>query len=278
MSLTSIRTVFVPNQKNFEHVTIQFHKYQGTGNDFVMIDDRSGNFPLGNKKVISFLCDRKMGVGADGVILIQNHPDLDFKMVYYNPDGSESLCGNGSRCAIAFAKALGIIGDSTSFETTDGVHDAYFDGEIVHFHLHDVMGTNQLGEDWFINTGSPHHMVFVDDVMGIDIIAEGQKIRYSDNYAPAGTNVNFVEKAGDGIKVRTYERGVENETLSCGTGVTACALASSFLGYESPVQIHAQGGELSVSFNKKDDQTFDNIYLAGPAKKVFEGRITLDTI
>lgn len=256
-------------------MTVHFQKYQGTGNDFVMIDDRNGQFPLGNKAMISFLCDRRMGIGADGVILIQNHTSLDFKMIYYNPDGSESLCGNGSRCAIAFANNLGIIKNSTSFETTDGEHDAFIEKGIIHFHLHDVSKVNKINDDWFINTGSPHHIALEKDLASVDILEKGRKIRYSQEYAPNGTNVNFVEKAKDGIKVRTYERGVEGETLSCGTGVTACAIASSFMGYESPVDIFALGGDLSVSFDKVNDNKFENIYLAGPAKKVFEGTVNI---
>jgi diaminopimelate epimerase len=256
-------------------VTIQFHKYQGTGNDFVMIDDRERLFPLGNKSVIAHLCDRRMGVGADGVILIQHHASLDFRMVYYNPDGSESLCGNGSRCAIAFAKTLGIIGETTTFETTDGIHDGFFEGEIVHFHLHDVTKTEKIGDDWFINTGSPHHIVLTPNVDAEDILTKGSTIRYSGHYSPKGTNVNFLERKENGIKVRTYERGVEGETLSCGTGVTACAIAASFLGYESPVAIEAKGGNLSVSFDKKNDSKFENVFLAGPAVKVFEASITI---
>lgn len=255
-------------------MTIQFHKYQGTGNDFVMIDDRAGAFPMENKKLISFLCDRKMGIGADGVILIQNHPDLDFRMVYFNPDGSQSLCGNGSRCAIAFAKSLGVIGNQTTFETTDGVHDAFIDCEIVHFHLHDVSNTTKHTTGYFINTGSPHHVELVDSVSETDIIGIGSEIRYSAQYAPAGTNVNFLETAGDHIKVRTYERGVENETLSCGTGVTACALAASDLNYTSPVSVQTLGGKLIVSF-EKSQAGFSKIYLAGPAQKVYEGTISV---
>lgn len=253
---------------------ITFHKYQGTGNDFVMIDDRKELFPTDNAQVIGYLCDRKMGVGADGVILIQNHPTLDFRMIYYNPDGSKSLCGNGSRCAIAFAQALGIIQDKTIFETTDGIHDAFIEGDIFHFHLHDVEKIDDITDsEAFINTGSPHHVQFVDDVNEVDIIPQGSSIRYSEKYAPAGTNVNFVELVSDAIKVRTYERGVEGETLSCGTGVTACAIAASFKNYDSPVQVETKGGNLTVSFTKTDSGKYENIYLAGPAKKVFEGTI-----
>jgi len=254
-------------------MTLNFHKYQGTGNDFVMIDDRSETFPMEDKKLIGHLCDRKMGIGADGVILIQNHPELDFRMVYFNPDGSQSLCGNGSRCAIAFAKSLEIIQNKTTFETTDGVHDAFIDEDIIHFHLHDVNKVQSHGDDWFINTGSPHHIQVVNDLDHTDILSKGREIRNSKSYSPAGTNVNFVEKGERGIKVRTYERGVENETLSCGTGVTACALAASFMDYTSPIHVSTKGGELIVSFEKVSEHAFEKIYLAGPAKKVFEGTI-----
>lgn len=254
---------------------LQFHKYQGTGNDFIMIDDRSESFPE-DKSLIGFLCDRKIGVGADGVILIQNHPELDFRMVYFNPDGSKSLCGNGSRCAIAFAHSLGIIGTRTTFETTDGVHDAFIKDDIYHFHLHDVTEVNRSESDTFIDTGSPHHIEWVSQIDQTDVVGQGAKIRYSEKYQPAGTNVNFIEKGADHIKVRTYERGVENETLSCGTGVTACALAASYMDYSSPVTIETKGGMLQVSFERKGDNHFENIYLAGPAKKVYEGVIEVN--
>lgn len=258
-------------------MTLTFHKYQGTGNDFVMIDDREKKFPMADTSLIEHLCDRKMGVGADGVILIQNHPELDFRMIYFNPDGSQSLCGNGSRCAIAFANALGIIENKTTFKTTDGIHDAFIEEDIIHFHLHDVHEIARKEAHWFINTGSPHHVQVVDNLDDLDIITTGSEIRYSSAYSPVGTNVNFVETSRDGIKVRTYERGVENETLSCGTGVTACALAASFLNYSSPVHVSTKGGALTVSFEKENDQSFKNIYLAGPAKKVFEGRIEISS-
>ena len=254
---------------------IHFHKYQGTGNDFVMIDDRENKFPADNAGLISKLCDRKMGIGADGVILIQNHPNLDFRMVYFNPDGSQSLCGNGSRCAIAFAQYLGIIQHKTIFETTDGIHDAYIENDSYHFHLHDVNAIEKKGEDWFINTGSPHHIRVVEDLWQTDIISIGREIRHSKPYQPDGTNVNFLEKKAHGVAVRTYERGVEDETLSCGTGVTACAIAAGLMEYASPVHVETKGGNLMVSYEKINDHQFENIYLAGPAKKVFEGHIEI---
>lgn len=254
---------------------IRFHKYQGTGNDFVMVDDRGQTFPVQNPRVISHLCDRKLGIGADGVILIQNHPDVDFRMIYFNPDGSQSLCGNGSRCAIAFARHLGIISEKTTFETTDGIHDAYIEDDIYYFHLHDVDLVKKVNDDWFINTGSPHHVRVIENLSEADIVSTGREIRYSETYEPAGTNVNFIEKHANGIAVRTYERGVEDETLSCGTGVTACALAANYLGYSSPVHVETKGGNLMVSYDRVREHKFENIYLAGPAKKVFEGEIEI---
>lgn len=238
-----------------------------------MIDDRQEAFPVDNKELIVFLCDRKMGIGADGLILIRNHPALDFKMIFFNPDGSQSLCGNGSRCAIAFARGLGMIRDTTAFETTDGEHDGYFEEGVPHFHLHDVSKTEQLGSsDFFINTGSPHFIRIVDEVSAVPILEEGRKIRYASEFSPGGTNVNFLQKNQDSITVRTYERGVEDETLSCGTGVTASALAAGLLGYSSPVSVKTKGGNLKVTFNKSGDR-FTDIYLSGPATKVYEGTI-----
>ena len=229
---------------------------------------------MDNMEVISLLCDRKFGVGADGLILIRNHVEADFGMIYFNPDGSKSLCGNGSRCAMAFAESLGMVKDKeVSFETTDGMHDGMIDGTSYRFHLHDVNDVRKLGEEWFIHTGSPHHIIFTEDLDARDIVSEGRAIRHSEPYKPGGTNVNFVQRNENGIRVRTYERGVEDETWSCGTGVTACAIAASFLSYQSPVTIETKGGILTVSFEKIDDRHFKHIYLSGPAKKVYEGSI-----
>lgn len=250
---------------------INFHKYQGTGNDFILIDDRSLQFPADNLKLISRLCDRKFGIGADGLMLIRPHHKVDFTMIFFNPDGSKSLCGNGSRCAMAFASELGIVDTHMQFETTDGVHDGFRKEGIYHFHLHDVKKVTVSNRQYFIDTGSPHHVEWVNDLNNFNLLEEGEKIRYSHVYLPSGTNVNFIEKAPDKIKVRTYERGVENETLSCGTGVTACAIVAGLEGYQSPVAIETKGGKLQVSFTKVDAQHFKDIYLAGPAEKVFEG-------
>ena len=254
---------------------IPFEKYQGTGNDFIIIDNRAQVFPE-DVSAIQKLTDRRLGIGADGLILIENHPTLDFRMKYFNADGSESLCGNGSRCAIMFAQTLGIIHQETTFVTTDGIHNARINGNQVDFKLHNLSEINLLDGDYFINNGSPHYIRFVSDTSDVNIYEEGKKIRYSPRYQPHGTNVNFVQIKSDfEISVRTYERGIEGETLSCGTGVTASAIASSFKGLTPPIKIQTLGGNLSVNFEKKGDDTFQNIFLSGPATLVYEGQIEI---
>jgi diaminopimelate epimerase len=255
---------------------IHFHKYQATGNDFVLIDNRDGNVSLSAEQ-IGKLCDRKFGIGADGVMLIEKHPILDFNLVYYNRDGSPSLCGNGSRAAVKMAAALGIISGHTKFNAYDGEHEAHLlaNGN-VRLKMNDVRDVKKEGDTIFINTGSPHHIEFVRETEKVNVFKEGQSIRYSEKYKPAGTNVNFVELQPNEILVRTYERGVEDETLSCGTGVTAAALAASFKGYNSPIKIKTPGGELSVEFTIGQQVAFKDIFLIGPAKKVFEGSFELE--
>lgn len=251
-----------------------FTKYQGTGNDFILIDNRENVFP-GDIETIKKLTDRKFGIGADGLILIEKDSLTDFRMVYYNADGSQSLCGNGSRCAVDFARSLGLISAKTTFETTDGIHQAFFREERIYFQLHDVDKIEKISEqEYFIDTGSPHHIRFVSSIEDTDVVTTGAEIRYSEKY-PNGANINFVEKENGFIRVRTYERGVENETLSCGTGVTAAALASALEGYSSPVNIKTTGGELTVTFEQVSPSEFKNIYLAGPAQKVFEGKVEI---
>ncbi|MDH5609100.1 MAG: diaminopimelate epimerase [Cyclobacteriaceae bacterium] len=254
---------------------LSFVKYQGTGNDFIIIDNRDSVFPTNDSALIRQLTDRKFGIGADGLMLVENDEGSDFRMRYFNADGSQSLCGNGSRCAIDFAGQLGIISQQTNFNTTDGLHHAFFKDGWVYFQLHPVDGIKGTKNDFFIHNGSPHHIRFVEDVSGIDVLEEGRKIRYSDAYQPAGTNVNFVQITGNTLKVRTYERGVENETLSCGTGVTAAALAATTRGLSSPVRIETPGGQLEVSFVQKPNAKFTDIYLAGPATRVFEGQVEI---
>lgn len=249
-----------------------FHKYHGTGNDFILIDDRKKNFPE-DVTLIRQLCHRHFGIGADGLILIRHHSEYDFEMVYYNADGSQSMCGNGSRCAVLFAGKLGLAGSETNFLSTDGPHFAILEGDVVAVQLHDVKSVTDHGDTMFINTGSPHHIEFVKSVEVLQVQAKGKAIRYSQEYEPVGTNVNFVELLKDNaIFVRTYERGVEAETLSCGTGVTACSVAAFFKGYKSPVKVHTLGGDLEVSFVHSNNH-FEKVFLKGTATFVYEGQI-----
>ncbi len=248
----------------------KFYKYQGTGNDFVMIDNRDGQFPV-SQAYIEHLCHRRFGIGADGLILLQNDPDYDFRMVYFNADGREgSMCGNGGRCTVRFAEDLGIFSGSTTFIAVDGAHEATANSEVIALKMGEVHSLEQHEEYDFMNTGSPHYVKYVSDISNFDVFNEGRKIRYADEWVKrGGTNVNFVELLeNETLYVRTYERGVEDETYSCGTGVTACAL-SAHLKYnkQSPVKIITNGGNLQVSF----DKDFQNIRLIGPAVRVFEG-------
>ena len=256
---------------------LTFYKYQGTGNDFVMIDNRQQLFDKNNTKNIARLCDRRFGIGADGLILLENHPELDFKMVYYNADGNESsMCGNGGRCITAFANHLGIIESQASFEAIDGLHQAIIDNEIVKLQMQDVISVERHNQHVFLNTGSPHHVQMENDINELAIKEVGSKIRYGQPYNEFGTNVNFVKKLSEDIfKVRTYERGVEDETLSCGTGVTAVAIAMFETGktQSNLITLETEGGKLQVSFEKKDD-IFSNIWLIGPAVQVFKGEIS----
>ena len=255
---------------------LEFFKYQGTGNDFVMIDNRNGVFDPEDLALVRSLCDRKFGIGADGLILIQNHPRFDFECVYFNADGSKSLCGNGSRCAVEFSRTLGIIKDNTTFLAIDGAHEAFIKDGLVHLKMNNVNGITRQGDDYYLNTGSPHYVRFVDEVKKVDVFQDGRAVRYSDQFKKDGINVNFTESIGVGsIFVRTYERGVEDETLSCGTGVTACALISGLKGMKSPVSVSTLGGELSISFVRTGEEKFENIYLIGPAQFVFAGKIDI---
>lgn len=253
---------------------IEFHKYQGTGNDFIIIDDRKAIFDSENTDLIRRLCDRKFGIGSDGLILIRKHPTLDFTMVFYNPDGSKSFCGNGSRCAVQFVNDQQMFVKSEfSFEAIDGNHTGHIENKWVCISVNDLKECKKMDEDYFLNTGSPHYIRYVDQIEKAEVFAEGKKIRYDERFQPAGTNVNFVEISGKDIKVRTYERGVENETLSCGSGVTASALSAALKeNLSSPITVHTPGGILSVSFIRSEDR-FSRIMLSGPAQFVFKGEI-----
>jgi diaminopimelate epimerase len=258
---------------------LTFYKYQGTGNDFVMIDNRSQFFPKENKQLIEKLCDRRFGIGADGLILLENHADFDFKMVYYNSDGNESsMCGNGGRCLVAFAKQMGVVKNKAKFEAFDWDHFATIDDEgIVALQMKDVDAIKNESNYTFLNTGSPHHVQLVNDLKNLDVKVEGAKIRYSDLYGNAGSNINFVNQlANDIFAVRTYERGVEDETLSCGTGVTAVAIAMHQLGKtkNNIIDLNVEGGKLKVQFDE-DNGSYTNVFLIGPATFVFEGKIEI---
>lgn len=255
---------------------VPFYKYQATGNDFVLIDNRDGVYRFTIDQIKN-ICDRRLGVGADGLMLIERDSEFDFSLVYFNSDGSESLCGNGSRAAVALAAKLGMITGNSVFRAYDGEHKAeLLDTETVRLKMNDVAGVRQSPTHQYLNTGSPHYIQFTDKVAEIDVQTEGRRIRYSPEFHPKGTNVNFVEGlAGNTIFVRTYERGVEDETLSCGTGVTAAALASASLGYHSPVHIKTKGGLLSVEFQGSAAAGFTDIFLIGPAKMVFQGVLEL---
>ncbi|WP_186755748.1 diaminopimelate epimerase [Echinicola salinicaeni] len=255
---------------------ISFYKYQGTGNDFVMIDDRSEQFDDQNLELVSQLCDRKFGIGADGLILIRNKEGYDFEMVYFNSDGSQSMCGNGARCAVAFSKFLGIVEENTKFLAIDGPHEARIANGLVELGMSEVSQLSSVQQDYFVNTGSPHHVRFVDDVETYPVVDTGAEIRYSNTYKPDGTNVNFISSLSeDEIFVRTYERGVENETLSCGTGVTACALVYGQQNKLNHVRIKSLGGHLAVKFTASSDGSFKDILLIGPAEQVFSGKVKI---
>ena len=259
---------------------IPFHKYQGTGNDFVLIDNRQTKYlTRQDTDQIRLLCDRKFGIGADGLILLENKEGFDFEMVYFNADGHESsMCGNGGRCISAFAKMLGIIESECRFWAIDGEHEAMVrPGGWVDLKMGNVKNI-EVGEDCFImDTGSPHYVVFVEDLSDLNIVELGKTIRYGERFRREGINVDFVEKTKTGIIVATYERGVEGETLSCGTGVTAAAI-SFFMNYpasqNAEIAVETKGGNLKVKLKKTSDG-FEDIWLCGPTENVFNGSIKL---
>ncbi len=258
--------------------SIQFYKYQGTGNDFVMIDNRDLQFPK-EENLILKLCDRRFGIGGDGLILLENDDDaarFDFKMVYYNSDGREStMCGNGGRCIVAFAHFLNIFEDRCHFNAIDGAHEGEVNGSEIKLKMIDVETARKDGESFVLNTGSPHYVKFVENVENTDVFGEGKRIRNSENYAAEGINVNFVQPLSEQeLFVRTYERGVEDETYSCGTGVTAAALTWMEQQNLDEVRIKVLGGNLKV-YAKKQDGRFTDVWLEGPAKMVFNGKINI---
>ena len=256
---------------------LKFSKYQGAGNDFVMIDDRQQTFPI-STKLINRLCDRHFGVGADGLILLQNDTESDFKMVYFNSDGNEStMCGNGGRCIIRFANDLDVASENMTFTAIDGLHHGIVDNNVIRLQMIDVDEVEDHDHYLFMNTGSPHHVEFVNKVEDVDVYNRGKEIRNGSPYFEKGSNVNFVEVTPDNnLKIRTYERGVENETLACGTGITAAAISAYVknLVDKKSIEIKALGGDLSVNF-EENNHKFVNVWLNGPAVKVFDGEIEI---
>jgi diaminopimelate epimerase len=261
---------------------VEFWKYHGTGNDFIMVDERGRQYGLSPEQIQS-LCNRRTGVGADGMILLRESSEADFRMVYFNADGYEgSMCGNGGRCTTFFFDYLSGPVDSCKFITSDGIHEARIerlsdeDLALVTISLNDVSSVRKVLNGYFLDTGSPHYVEPVQKIELLDVVRKGRKLRHSRKFAPDGANINYLEVQHGRIYLRTYERGVEDETLSCGTGVTAAAIVYHELnGFHSdPVKIHTRGGNLEVQMDQSGN-TYTNIWLKGPAKKVFKGYVSL---
>jgi diaminopimelate epimerase len=260
---------------------IDFFKYQGTGNDFVILDNRENKYDGLSAKQVKHICDRRFGIGADGLMLLAKKAGYDFEMVYFNADGKESsMCGNGGRCLVKFAYHMGIHRNTYHFIATDGEHfaDIGIDAnQVIRLKMKDVTEVEEHPTYSILNTGSPHFVKFANNVRNIDVLETGREIRYSNAFKNEGINVNFVESTDeDGIFVRTYERGVEDETLSCGTGVTASALMSAHndKGFNR-VEVQTPGGRLSVEFEKINESHFENIWLCGPAEFVYKGEMEI---
>lgn len=262
-------------------MNIKFYKYQGAGNDFILVDNRKNAVNHHNPKLVKRLCDRRFGIGGDGIMFLQNKPGYDFEMVYYNSDGQpSSMCGNGGRCIVAFAKFLGIIDSETDFLAVDGPHHAKISasGDWVSLQMTDVNEISRDGEAYVLNTGSPHYIQLVSDLKDKDVYHDGHVIRNNDTYRANGINVNFVEPMEEGYFVRTFERGVEDETYACGTGVTAVALAMAKHKHQTGklnTPIKVLGGDLNIRFETEDGAHFKNIFLEGSAVQVFDGEIEL---
>lgn len=255
---------------------IEFHKYQSTGNHFILVDNRDPIFPAEDKRLIHKLCNRSFGIGADGLILLENSDVQDFKMVYFNADGRlGSFCGNGSRAIVGFAQSLGLISSKGSFEAYDGIHETIIASDLIQIQMADVQNGRQVLDGTFIDTGSPHYVEIVDGLQNFDVVNKGRALRHNKKFQPNGSNINFIEQIGeDSIMVRTYERGVEDETLSCGTGVTAAAIVAAPTARSKKIQIETLGGNLSVWF-ESDESGYKNIWLEGPTELVFSGKVTI---
>jgi|ERR1019366_9335697 diaminopimelate epimerase len=256
---------------------MRFYKYQGTGNDFIIIDNHDLKFNRADNSLVARLCDRHFGIGADGLMLLQTKAGYDFEMVYYNSDGKESsMCGNGGRCIVEFAHTLGLVNDKAHFIAIDGEHEALVMPNFISLKMKDVNEIELHSDFSFLNTGSPHYVAFVDDLASFNVFEEGKKIRNNNRFKAEGTNVNFIERIKKELFVRTYERGVEAETYSCGTGVTAAALVAAIKNVSTEknyCDIKTLGGNLKVKFNKHSDNSFTDVWLEGPAVFVFKGDI-----
>lgn len=259
---------------------LEFYKYHGAGNDFIMIDSRNAEEKVFSLEIVKHLCDRHLGIGADGLILLLEDESTDFRMKYFNSDGKEgTMCGNGGRCIAAFARDLGIIKDKTVFSGIDGLHNAFFSGqETVDLQMIDIKEVKRFDDGFLINTGSPHFVCFNDSIQHINVFEEGREMRHQERFSASGANINFVEIIdNNSFKIRTYERGVENETLACGTGSVASAI-SSYIKHKtdkSSYIIEAIGGQLEVRFKANMDGSYSDVWLKGPVKFVFRGEIDL---
>ncbi len=260
-------------------MTLDFFKYHGTGNDFIIIDNRNLKFDRADTALVAKLCNRRFGIGADGLMLLQSQIGFDFEMVYYNSDGNEStMCGNGGRCIVEFARTLNLVKDTAHFIAIDGEHEAFIKNDFISLKMNDVNEVELNSDHSFLNTGSPHYVAFVEDIDSYNVFEQGKKIRYNDRFKTEGTNVNFVQKKQNTLFVRTYERGVEDETYSCGTGVTAAALIASIKNVATAndyCDIKTLGGNLKVRFTKQTNNSFKYIWLEGPAAFVFKGEIVV---
>lgn len=259
-------------------MTLSFFKYQGTGNDFIMLNNTSGIYDKLSLTDIQLLCDRKFGIGADGLISIELHQGYDFHMVYYNADGTQSFCGNGARCAVAFAAKLGLLPSfHTTFLAIDGLHQAWICEDEVKLKMSDVAAFQNLENSYIVQTGSPHYVLLDDNHTHAHVINVGRTIRYNERFQKEGINVNLMEITAEGIRVATYERGVEDETLSCGTGVSAAALVYAQLQdlQKGAVKVETKGGHLQVEWQINSDHSYSEIYLTGPAKLVYNGTYEL---
>lgn len=257
---------------------IDFFKYQGTGNDFILVDNRTFFFPKNDATLIANLCDRKFGIGADGLMLLENEANYAFRMVYYNADGKEgSMCGNGGRCIAKFSLDLGVTPTHQAvFIAVDGEHEFEYKNKLIKLKMIDVKEIHRYENDFVLNTGSPHYVKFVENIDADEFISLAKSIRYNDDFKDKGINVNFVKVDRNDIKIRTYERGVEDETLSCGTGNVAAALcvAQQKNINAGSVTLQTKGGILNVYFTQNKEQ-FTDIWLEGKAEKVFEGSVEI---